>query len=235
MKLYYDLHIHSCLSPCASEDMTPNNIVHMALIKELDVIAVTDHNSMLNLPAVLKCAEENGLMVIPGMEVQTKEEVHVLCYFKDLKTIEAFNLYLESYRLKIPNRPEKFGEQAVLNEEDEKIQEYPYALIISLNIPLDHLLDQVYKMGGVAIPAHINKGSNSLLKHLGFIPDRLKSHTMEVFRKSPIDPHILGDSRVIYNSDAHYLQDISEPEQFMRLEEKTIEAVLEYLKGRRRE
>ncbi len=234
MKLYYDLHIHSCLSPCGDDDMTPNNIVNMALIKGLDVIAVTDHNTAQNVAAVKAVGDANGLLVVPGMEVQTKEEIHVLCYFQSLDAIEAFEQVLDNYRLPIPNAVSKFGHQWVMDAEDTVISEYKSALILSLTLSLDDLMALVTEYGGVVVPAHINKAANSLLKYLGFVPENLMGYTMEVFKMAPIDPFVLGDSRVIYNSDAHFLEHISEPEHFMTVEEATLEAVLDFLKGRKR-
>ncbi len=232
MKLFYDLHIHSCLSPCGDDDMTPNNIVNMAYIKGLDVIAVTDHNSGKNVEAVMSCAQALDLLVLPGMEVQTKEEVHVLCYFPELCGLKVFEDAIEAYRMKLPNNVKKFGHQTVMNAKDEVLEEYPYALIISLDIGLEKLITLVEGLGGILVPAHINKGSNSLLKHLGFIPETLKGKTIEIFQMAEVNPNAIIGSRVIYNSDAHYLDQISEPVNHMKVEERSLNAVFEYLKGK---
>ena len=104
MKAYYDLHIHSALSPCGDEDMTPNNIVNMSLLKGLDVIAVTDHNSCGNVRAVMEVAGDR-LLVIPGLEVETAEEVHVLCYFPTLEQAEQLWEILKAHRLPVKNKP----------------------------------------------------------------------------------------------------------------------------------
>lgn len=232
MKLFYDLHIHSCLSPCGDDEMTPNNIVNMAYIKGLDVIALTDHNIGQNVKSLMACAEPLGILVVPGMEVQTKEEIHALCYFPSLLALESFESALEAYRMKIPNRVDKFGNQWVMNASDEILNDYPYALILSLSIGLDELDALVQLNHGVLVPAHINKGANSLIKYLGFVPDELKGRTMEVFNKASIDPDLIEGSRIIYNSDAHFITDISEREHFMNVEAATIESVIKYLKGR---
>ena len=104
--LYYDLHIHSCLSPCGSEDMTPYNIAAMAALKGLDVIAVTDHNSCKNCPAVLAAAKEYGVLALPGMELTTSEEVHAVCLFETLDAAMAFDDMFTSgcFLLKIRKR-----------------------------------------------------------------------------------------------------------------------------------
>lgn len=233
MKAYYDLHIHSCLSPCADDDMTPNNIVNMAFIKGLDVIAVTDHNSSLNVETIASLGAAIGLLVIPGMEVQTREEIHALCYFPDVVSITGFDEALEAYRTHIPNRVDKFGHQWIMDEADECVGEYPYALILSLSLGLDDLDELVSAFGGIMVPAHINKGANSLLKYLGFIPEVLKGRTMELFQQGTVDPMTIEGSRIVYNSDAHFITAIQERDHFMNIEALTVEAVLNYLKGRK--
>ena len=98
MKFYYDLHIHSCLSPCADMDMTPNNIVNMAKLLGLDVIALTDHNTSLNCEAITKVAEKKGLCVLPGMELTTSEEIHAVCLFDTLDKALLHNVYFQDIR-----------------------------------------------------------------------------------------------------------------------------------------
>lgn len=232
MKLYYDLHIHSCLSPCGSDEMTPNNIVNMAYLKGLDIISITDHNSGKNNEAIKLLAEQLDILVIPGMEVQTKEEVHILCYFPHMDDLNAFEIELENYRLQMPNRPDRFGNQWVMNQEDIIIEEFPWALIMSLNLSVDQLNDLVDKFSGVIVPAHVNKSSNSMLSNLGFIPDQLELHYVEVFTNAPVPQSILDQFGVLINSDAHSLGQISEPVHSMELKEKTTYAVIDYLKRR---
>ncbi|GAU78028.1 PHP domain-containing protein [Fusibacter sp. 3D3] len=231
MEIYYDLHIHSCLSPCGDADMTPNNIVNMALIKGLDVIAITDHNTSKNARVVCKIGKEQGLLVIPGMEVQTKEEVHVLCYFEEISDLEAFDSALEPYRLKIPNRPDHFGRQQIVNHEDQCVGEYPYALIASIEVSIEQLIELCKAHGGVCVPAHVNKSSNSILANLGFMPQALKVRTIEIHPKSPINETLIKGYQKIYNSDAHYLEHISERANKLEIDEKTISKILNYLSG----
>ena len=115
----YDLHIHSALSPCGDEDMTPNNIANMAYLKGLDVIAVTDHNSCRNVSAVQKCGANAGVTVIPGMEVETSEEVHMVCLFKSLNDAYEMEDYVTAHLPVIKNKPEIFGRQLVMDENDQ--------------------------------------------------------------------------------------------------------------------
>ena len=114
--LFYDLHIHSCLSPCGDGDMTPANIAGMAAVKGLDVIALTDHNSCRNCPAAMRHAEALGITLIPGMELTTSEEVHVVCLFPSLEAAMDFDSYVYAHLLPVKNRPDIFGEQLILDE-----------------------------------------------------------------------------------------------------------------------
>lgn len=231
MEVFYDLHIHSCLSPCGDDDMTPNNIVNMALIKGLDVIAITDHNTGKNARVICEIGDQAGLTVIPGMEVQTKEEVHVLCYFPSISDLEAFDLALESYRLLIPNRPDHFGKQQIMNHEDQCVAEYPYALIVSIEISIEQLIRLCKTHHGVCVPAHVNKSANSIFANLGFIPPDLDVKTVEIYLKSPLNETLVKGYRRIFNSDAHYLEHISEREHTIEIGNKEIINVLNYLSG----
>ena len=169
--LSYDLHIHSCLSPCGDDDMTPGNIVGMTAIKGLDVIAVTDHNSCRNCPAVMKLAAQYGILAIPGMELTTAEEVHAVCLFPELSAALEFDRFVYEKLIKFPNREDIFGKQQIMNEEDICIGTEPNLLINSTTLSFDELWDIVAgQYGGVMIPAHIDKNANSLLSNLGFVP-----------------------------------------------------------------
>ena len=143
INLNYDLHLHSCLSPCGDNDMTPNNIVGMSVVKELDVIAVTDHNSCKNCPAVKKIADHYGIIAIPGMELCTVEEVHVLCLFKKLDDAMNFDSYVSKHIIAIPNNEEVFGKQLICNEDDEIIGKEENLLINSTDISFDKVYDIV--------------------------------------------------------------------------------------------
>ena len=131
MKLYYDFHIHSCLSPCGDEDNTPNNIVNMALLKGLNVIALADHNTGKNCPAVMAVGRKNGLVVLPAMELTTSEDIHILCLFERYEDLQKLEEHISSRRMKIANRPEVFGRQLIMNEKDEVIGEEEHLLIVS--------------------------------------------------------------------------------------------------------
>lgn len=228
LKISYDLHIHSCLSPCGDNDMTPNNIVNMALLSKLDVIAVSDHNSSLNLPAVFSVAKENGLLVVPAIEVCTSEEVHVLCLMYTLFDIMEFSKELYEVLPDFKNDEAVFGQQLVLDENDCIIKSEPRLLINALTISIDRLLKLVFKYNGIAIPAHVDKNSNSIISNLGFIPADYGFSCIEV--KNP-DAKIDFNGRRISNSDAHYLENINEPINFLDVCEKSVKAIIDCLKN----
>lgn len=231
LKLSYDLHIHSCLSPCGDDDMTPANIVGMAALKNLDVIAVTDHNSSRNCPAVLKLAKEYGVTAIPGMELCTVEEVHVLCLFSELSDALLFDEFVYSKLIKCPNNETIFGKQEIYNEEDQIIGTEPNLLINAADISFDSLDDIISKFHGIYIPAHVDKNSNSLLFNLGFVPPDSKFKCVEIKnmdeakelrRKHPY----LGQINTITDSDAHFLGVINEPCNYLYARSKSIEDIL---------
>lgn len=230
MKYFYDLHIHSALSPCGDSDMTPNNIVNMSVLKGLDFIAVTDHNSALNLPAVFECAKDLPVIIVPGMEIETSEEVHILSLFSSIE--DAFNAYEEvkKNRLGIKNKPDIFGAQTIMNENDEIIGYEDELLVTATKLSLEKTKDLVEANNGVAIPAHIDRNSYSILSNLGVIPD-IGFKTIEFSKKADFDKFRHLDYMYLKNSDAHYLEDIFEAENSLDIEEKSLKCLISHLKG----
>ena len=226
MRLYYDLHIHSLLSPCGDNDMTPNNIVNMAKLNELDIIAVTDHNSCKNCSAAVKVGQEVGVTVVPGMELTTSEDIHVLCLFPDLESAESFDSYVYEKLIKFSNDAEIFGHQYIMDENDEIVGEEDKLLINSCDISIMNVKEIVNSFGGVAIPAHVNRDSYSIIAVLGEIVPECKFDYIEVSRSGNPENY---DFPSIMNSDAHYLENISEKERFIELEENTAKCLIEYL------
>lgn len=228
MKCCYDMHIHSVLSPCADRDMTPNNIVNMACIKGLSIIAVTDHNAVLNYPAVKKVASELGIEAVPGMEVTTKEEVHVLCYFRNYE--DALNVGTQVYNSlgDIRNNPALFGEQSICDENDTIIGTLDRLLISNAsNYSVESLYDLVKENRGAIVPAHVNKMADGILGVLGFIPLDLNIDYVEVYPKGEYNPKLIKKYGVFRNSDAHQLIDISEAVNCLELDSPS--AIYEYL------
>lgn len=236
ISLTYDLHIHSCLSPCGDDDMTPANIAGMAAVLGLDVIAVTDHNSCRNCPAVMAAAAEYGVLAVPGMEINTSEEVHAVCLFPSLSAALEFDRYVYDRLMKFPNRADIFGNQLLYDCEDHIIGQEPNLLINSADISFDHLWELVRSYDGVMFPAHVDKTANSLIANLGFVPPDSKFKTAEVkdlknlHRLREGNPYLNG-CRIISNSDAHYLEHIHEPNLTLLVKEKSIKGVIEALLG----
>ncbi len=232
MKLAADLHIHSCLSPCGDALMTPNNIVGMARLKGLDAIAVSDHNSARNLPAVKEVADALGILLLPAIEAETKEEVHVLCYMGDVESATALGDALYPHIGDIPNMPDFYGEQQVMDSDDNVIATEPKLLIQATDISIEELAAMVRAFGGVPVPAHINRTSNSVINNLGFIPENAHFTTVEVYRNAPVpDAAETWRYHVLYSSDAHDLGTIFERDNFITVRERSVGAILEYMRS----
>lgn len=234
-KLSYDLHIHSCLSPCGDEDMTPANIMGMAAVKQLEVVALTDHNSCKNCVAAEKHAKDYGIMFLPGMELTTIEEVHVLCLFQTVEEAMKFDSYVGKQMGEVENVEEIFGRQLICNDKDEMIGKETNLLIQSTKISFDEVYPLMEEYHGVMIPAHIDKDSHSVLYNLGFVPEGSKFRAAELVgyegRKSLFQRHpYLGQCLCLKNSDAHYLEKINEPENFLWVERKSMAAVFSLLR-----
>lgn len=233
MKLSYDLHIHSALSPCGDNDMTPNNIVNMSIIKELDIIAVTDHNSCKNVRAVIEAAAGN-ILVIPGIEVTTSEEVHVVCYFPTIEAAEAMGRLAESHLMPIENNPEIFGHQYIMDAEDDVVGEVELLLVNATDLDIYDVYNAAKKLGGVALPAHIDRSSCSILSNLGFFPPDIDFSAVEITKKN-LDKMAKEYEKyaILTNSDAHYLENISEPENFIDILDKSIESFFDFIMQKR--
>lgn len=211
--------------------MLPSNIVGMAALKGLDVIAVTDHNSCGNCPAVMKLAQEYGITAIPGMELTTAEEVHVVCLFPELNNAMAFNEYVHSCLIKVENKEDIFGKQQFVNEDDAVTATEPYLLINATTIGFDDVYKAVTDYGGIMIPAHIDKSTTSLLSNLGFILPDSKFRCAEVkhigFLDDLTNKHTyLKTCSILTDSDAHYLQDINEAVNFLEAPSRKISDIL---------
>jgi len=234
MKLRCDLHIHSALSPCGEERMTPNNIVNMALLAGLDLIALTDHNTCGNCRAAMEAGKRNGLAVIPGMELTVAEEAHIVCLFPTAEDAEAFEAIVRPRRLAVKNRPEIFGRQLLLNAEDEIVGEEEDLLIPATTIRADEVQELCRGCGGVAIPAHIDKPSDSLLASLGWLDPSLNFPICEVTARCDREAFVrehpeLADVRFLTNSDAHDLGPIGLYEQVLDFPEKNAAAAVRAL------
>ena len=231
MKLFCDLHIHSCLSPCGDSLMTPNNIVGMAFIKQLDAIAVCDHNCARNLPAVKAVADMMNVVLLPGMELTTREEAHMLCYFRTVEECVAFGEQIYAHLPPIPNREAFFGRQQVMNAQDEEIAVEERLLISALDLGFEECAALIKKAGGLSVPAHINRGSNGVLNALGFLPQGVQYDALEVSGSAPMPPFDLSGYRILRSSDAHYLENILEPEFAIDAKERSVDAIFDAICG----
>ena len=219
--IYYDFHIHSALSPCGDKDMTPNNIVNMAAIIGLDVVAITDHNSVGNVRSAMKVGEQVGVKVLAGMEVETAEEIHVLTLYNTIEAAEEVAKAVYNALPDIKNRPEIFGHQFYMDEDDNIVGEEEKLLISPTTIQVEDLQALVKSVGGIVFPAHVDRHSYSILTNLGFIPEDLDIDGIEISKKvGDMEAYLdsrpdLKKYRVLRNSDAHYLADIAEKEAFL--------------------
>ena len=232
--LHYDLHIHSCLSPCGDNESTPGNIVGMSVIKNLDVIALTDHNTCKNCAAAMAIGKEYGITVIPGMELTTSEEVHVLCLFHNLEDAMGFDAYVEPRILQIPNDPKAFGDQFLCDDNDEVIGTFPTLLISATDISFDKVDEAIKPFNGVMVPAHIDKNSFSLMSNLGFVPPDSDFKCFELANMANLhklqeaNPY-LKNCNVITDSDAHYIDRINEAINTLYAQSNSIDDVLSAL------
>ena len=204
----YDLHLHSCLSPCGDMDMTPCNIAGMAHLNALGIVALTDHNTVDNCPAFFAACEEYGIVPIAGMELTTAEDIHLLCIFETLDDALAFGAEVREHRMKIKNRVEIFGEQPILNEQDEKIGEDPYFLPAATDLDLASAAELVKANDGVCWPAHIDRDSNGLLAVLGAFPPEPEFRIAEL--RDAENAKLTEGRTIVVCSDAHRLWEIGE-------------------------
>ena len=234
-KVFYDFHLHSCLSPCGDNDMTPANIAGMAFVNGLSAIALTDHNTVLNCTALKNAAEQYGVTVLYGMELTTDEEVHTVCLFPDEKSAMEWNEYVYSKLQKIKNNPKIFGNQFIMNETDKILGEEEFLLINATNISFEDVFAHVYDLGGIAYPAHVDKNANSLISNLGFVPPDstfklAEVHNLEVIDTLKTTHPYFENCTILSSSDAHYLEDVNEAKNFLELDDPTPEGIINHLR-----
>jgi len=235
-----ELHVHTVLSPCAEVEMIPPLIVQEALERGIQVLAICDHNASGNIASVQKAAEGTSLTVLPGMELQTKEEVHLICLFDTLDQIAAWQARVDQALPAIANRPQFFGEQYLVDETGDFIANEQRLLVVSADISLDQAVQEVVRLGGLPIPAHVDRRTNGLIANLGFIPPDLQVEALEISRHTtPSDARRkfpqLKDFPLLQNGDAHRLNELLGVNEFL-IEAPTIVEIrraLKNLDGRR--
>ncbi|MBI3150721.1 MAG: PHP domain-containing protein [Chloroflexi bacterium] len=177
-----DLHVHTVLSPCAEVEMIPPLIVREALERQIDIIAITDHNASANVLAVQKAALGHPLKVLGGMEVQSREEVHLLCLFENLETLVTWQSAVDESLPDMQNNADLFGEQFVVDENGEFIRTEPRMRITSTCFSIDEIFEQANALGGLVIPAHVDRSSNGLFPTLGLLADQWPILALEISR-----------------------------------------------------
>lgn len=232
-KYYYDLHIHSCLSPCADDDNTPANIVGMANLSGLNIVALTDHNSTKNCPAFFEVAKAFGIIAVAGMELTTSEDIHVICLFERLDDAMIFGEEIEKHVIKIKNRPDIFGRQLIVNADDEIVGEEEFLLSNATDISVDDVPALVNSFGGICYPAHIDREANGIIAVLGTIPDTSLFSAVEFHSAEKIVDYetkfSLEKKVKVVSSDAHYLGDISDKENYFILDDEPYSS--DYVRG----
>jgi 3',5'-nucleoside bisphosphate phosphatase len=230
-----EIHVHTVLSPCAENEMIPPLIVAAAKELEINLIAITDHNASANVEAVQKAARNSGVTVLPGMELQTREEVHVICLFDTLEQLGALQTIVDDHLPGMENDIEHFGEQFVVDETGVFLRREQRLLITSTNLSIEEAFQRVNEIGGIAIPAHVDRKAFGLIANLGIIPEDLPVEALEISRHVKITevshkiPQLRGYP-LIQSGDVHRLEEFLGVNRF-QMEAPTISEIRKALRG----
>ena len=225
MKYYYDMHIHSCLSGCADVLNSPNNILNMAYIKKLDIISVTDHNSLKQVPILYEIAKSYNLIFIPGVEITVNEGFHVLVYLKKIDDVLKLDAFLEKHLIKEELDLKKYNKQVITDIYDNEESSYPYLLSNPIDLGIKELIEYLKEYDHLLFFAHIDKRLYSGKKYL----DDVEIDGVEVMNKD----YNFSYKNIIHNSDAHTLIHINEQDNYLELDELSIDALFEYFRGKK--
>ena len=231
-----DLHIHTVLSPCGDLEMSPTAIVGRALERGLDMIAISDHNTTRQVKVTQQVGREHGLFVLGGVEVTSQEETHCLCYFNDDRQLDAFQTFLDAHLPQIPNDEERFGYQLIVDENEEIVGEEPYHLLNAIDVDIDGIYDEVHRIGGLFVPAHINKGTTSLMSQLGFVPPDLRADGLEINFRTTKEEMLkkfayLKRFNFITDSDAHFIDNVGDVYNVIYMEHRSFDEFAKALHG----
>ncbi|MBI5001423.1 MAG: PHP domain-containing protein [Euryarchaeota archaeon] len=234
---FADLHIHSALSPCAENKMTPDNVLKKIISLGIDAFSITDHNSGFNCTAFDAAAKERDILFIPGIELQSSEEIHLLGYFPDIQTLNMFcsTIVKPALMQGMRNDPARFGHQLKIHASGKVAGEEEGMLSMPLNLSIDELVDRIHDFSGVAVAAHIDKGF-SVISQLGYIPPQLRIDAVEIQDIKKIDEIRLKFFKdrwlnIISSSDAHYLDMMKPPKMRLRLKSVDVKSCLDCIKG----
>ena len=228
-KILCDFHIHSLLSPCAEIEMTPHHIMLRASEAGIGALAITDHNASANIVAAIDAGQCYGVKVLPGMEVQCKEEAHIIVLFDNLEQMKCWQQIVDKKMLPLRNDPVRFGSQFIVDADDKFVAEEHRMLLASLQLEADEIIDYCNNLGGICIAAHIDRPSYSLLGQLGFLTKDMALAAVEIspigldeLAKKCLKP-LIGGLPYLTSSDAHRMEEfISGPKTIFYLETPTV-------------
>lgn len=231
MRLYYDFHIHSCLSPCGDNEMLPSDIAGMAKLNGLQMVALTDHNSCKNCPAFFEACEFYGITGVAGMELTTSEDVHLVCLFPTLQKAMEFDAFIEKRLSPFKNKKAIFGEQIIANVNGENVGEVENFLPAAADINIGDAVEKVREVGGICYPAHIDRNSGGIIAMLGDIPKEYGFNVAEIHDPNKLSEFkekfkALENCTILSSSDAHTLLDINGSKNVIDLEENSAECLI---------
>jgi PHP family Zn ribbon phosphoesterase len=230
-----DLHIHSVLSPCGDLDMSPSRIIKEAVLNGIDILGISDHNSTHHCSVIAELGNENGIRILPGVEINTKEEIHCLAFFEDVETADDFQKYLDQKLPAIRNESKLFGRQLVVDRFESIVSEIEIMLTSAIHASIFEVSGEVHKRNGIFIPAHIDRPYTSILSQLGFIPPGLEFDALEVSARFKVNDFLqvhpeFGKYSLITNSDAHVPDAIGRATTLFEMEESTFSEIRMALK-----
>lgn len=228
-----DLHVHTCLSPCTELDMSPREIVDQAKVKKIDIIGICDHNSAENVPAVMKAAKNFPISILPGIEVTSQEEVHILALFDDFDNALKLQEYVYD-NLPGENDEEAFGMQVIVNEKAEVLGFNNKLLIGATTISLEKIIRIIHNFSGIAIASHIDRESFSIISQLGFVPENLELDALEISPKMAFNEakkRFKMNYPLTCSSDAHYPNDIGKGFTSFLLKDGTVAEIKKALRN----
>lgn len=227
-----DLHNHTLLSPCGDIEMTPSFVISSALAKGYDIVGVTDHNTLVQAREIRRIAGEGEPYILCGAEITTREEVHCLAFADGEDALDALQNYLDSHLPPIPNDEETFGYQLAVDGNEEVIYEAPYLLISAISQTLEEVAAFVHSIGGIVIPAHIDKKQNSIISQLGFVPPGFPADALEFSSRCDVDAFLRENryltkfrNSFIRSSDAHYPEDFGKAVTYFDMESRNFEEI----------
>ena len=227
MRIKYDLHIHSALSPCADDNMTPSNIVGFAKLQGLDAVAIADHNAIANVKVAMDVGDAFDVVVVPAMELQTAEDIHILCLFEKFENLQSFYNCINF--ADIQNRAEIFGEQLILDEDDNVLGQEQRMLLVASGVSVEEVVSLAKQHNGIAVAAHIDREENGMVAILGTVTEDFSVVEISATATKQIQCYTTG-RKVITNSDAHTLEDIGVACGQLEVTERSAKGILQALR-----